>query len=89
MRPVTKVILVLSVVALCVVAIWIVTQKLGTRPPETSIVAKGPPAVTATAEPVRGGAYNDPLATYQRWRQHLTGTRPGRHRHGHRRPPPR
>ena len=53
MRPVTKVILVLSVVALCVVAIWFVTQKLGTRPPETSNITKGPPAVTATAEPVR------------------------------------
>jgi nucleoid-associated protein YgaU len=72
MRPVTKVILVLSVVALCVVAIWLVTAKWGTRTTETPGVVRAP-VVTQTAEPVRGGAYNDPLATYQRWRQHLTG----------------
>jgi len=73
-RPVTKVILVLSVVALCVVAIWLVSSKLDVRPVEHPAVVKGPSAITATtAEPVRGGAYNDPLATYERYRQHLVG----------------
>jgi nucleoid-associated protein YgaU len=67
MRPVTKVILVLSVVALAVGVIWFVTYKWsGIRSSEP---AKTAPQVVDTQRP----GYNDPLTTYQRWRQSFVG----------------
>lgn len=70
MRPVTKVILVLSVVALAVgVILFVATHKwTGAKP---SVVAAKP--ALAPTEGERSG-YNDPLSTYERWRQRLSGS---------------
>ena len=65
MRPVTKVLLVLAVIVLAVGVIWFVSHRWGkTEPP-----AKTPIAQKSQDPPV----YNDPLATYQRWRDRFTG----------------
>lgn len=65
MRPVTRVLLVLAVIVLAVGVIWFVSHRWGkTEPP-----AKTPIAQKSQDPPV----YNDPLATYQRWRDRLTG----------------
>jgi LysM repeat protein len=76
MRPVTKVILVLSVVALAVGVIWFATYQWGGAHTTTPAIVSTPlPAPTATAPVVdrTRPAYNDPLTTYERWREHLTG----------------
>jgi len=65
MRPVTKVILVLSLVALAVVVLYFASRKWGggtaTKPPATA---------QKTETPAPG--YNDPIATYQRWRDRIS-----------------
>jgi len=70
MRPVTKVILVLCVVALAVGVIWFVATHKWTGAKTPAVAAK--PAATPT-EGDRSG-YNDPLSTYERWRQRLSGS---------------
>lgn len=67
MRPVTKVILVLSLIALAVVVLYLSARKWG------SGGADKPAPVTAERSEPRTPEYNDPLATYQRWRTRLTG----------------
>jgi nucleoid-associated protein YgaU len=75
MRPVTKVILVLSVVALAVGVIWFATYKwsgTSVKPPaETTVAAKTDTPTTAADTP--RSSYSDPITTYQRWRQQLMG----------------
>jgi nucleoid-associated protein YgaU len=66
MRPVTKVVLVLCVVALAVGIIWFAGRKWGGG-------ATQPPARQAQRNGGDRPAYSDPLATYQRWRDRLTG----------------
>lgn len=70
MRPVTKVLLVLAVVALAVGVIWFASYKWGgpSAPPTPAPVAQKPAAD-------RPG-YNDPLETYERWRQRLASPGP-------------
>ncbi|MBM4019644.1 MAG: LysM peptidoglycan-binding domain-containing protein [Planctomycetes bacterium] len=64
MRPVTKVLLVLAVIILAVGVVWFVSYRWGkTEPPARNSEAQKPPEPT----------YNDPLATYQRWRARLPG----------------
>jgi len=70
MRPVTKVILVLCVVALAVGVIWFVATHKWTGAKPSVVAAK--PALAPT-EGERSG-YNDPLSTYERWRQRLSGS---------------
>jgi nucleoid-associated protein YgaU len=66
MRPVTKVLLVLAVVALAVGVVWFVSHRWGGK---TETVASKAPTVKPADPPV----YNDPLAAYQRWRDRLSG----------------
>jgi nucleoid-associated protein YgaU len=66
MRPVTKVILVLSLVALAVVVLYFASRKWG------GSAAKPVPSATAQKTEQPPG-YNDPVATYQRWRDRLAG----------------
>jgi nucleoid-associated protein YgaU len=66
MRPVTKVILVLSLVALAVVVLYCASRKWGGSTPQ----ATPTPTAQKTGQPP---AYNDPVATYQRWRDRLNG----------------
>lgn len=66
MRPVTKVLLVLAVIVLAVGVIWFVSHRWG----KTDLPAKTPIAQESRDPPV----YNDPLATYQRWRDRFTGS---------------
>ncbi|MCX5683083.1 MAG: LysM peptidoglycan-binding domain-containing protein [Planctomycetota bacterium] len=68
MRPITKVLLVLSVVALAVGVVWFVSQRWGGGKTET-VVAKTPPVVKPSEPP----AYNDPLEAWKRWRDRLPG----------------
>jgi nucleoid-associated protein YgaU len=67
MRPVTKVLLVLAVVALAVGVVWFVSHRYGGT---TEPVAGKTPAVKPAEPPV----YNDPLATLQRWRDRSSGS---------------
>jgi nucleoid-associated protein YgaU len=66
---VTKVLLVLAVIVLAVGVVWFVSHRWGKAEPST----KTPIARKSQDPPV----YNDPLATYQRWRDRLTGPEPG------------
>jgi len=71
MGPLTKVILVLVLVAVAVGALFIASRDwkdLGT------FESPGPAIVTNTGEVTD---YSDPLAVYQRWRDRLAGTRDG------------
>ena len=74
MRPVTKVILVLCVVALAVGVIWFVATHKWTGAKPAVVAAK--PAAKPAATPTEGerSGYNDPLSTYERWRQRLSGS---------------
>lgn len=69
MRPVTKIILVLSLVAMAVVVLYIASRKWDTGPT--------PPQAPVVAQRSEGGTppvpYNDPLATAQRWRDRFSG----------------
>ncbi|MCX5672454.1 MAG: LysM peptidoglycan-binding domain-containing protein [Planctomycetota bacterium] len=65
MRPVTKVILVLSLVALAVVVLYFASRKWG------GATATKPPATAQKTETPAPG-YNDPVATYQRWRDRIS-----------------
>jgi len=67
MRPVTKVLLVLAVVALAVGVVWFVSHRYGGT---TETVAGKTPA----AKPAEPPVYNDPLATLQRWRDRSSGS---------------
>jgi nucleoid-associated protein YgaU len=75
MRPVTKVILVLAVMSLAVGVIWVATSHWsGNKASETALTSNAPPAAPATStEGPRAPGYSDPLATYQRYRNLLTG----------------
>jgi nucleoid-associated protein YgaU len=75
MRPVTKVLLVLAVVALAVGVVWFVSHRWSGK---TDTVASKTPTVKPADPPV----YNDPLAAYQRWRDRLSGRGGGRHTAG-------
>jgi nucleoid-associated protein YgaU len=66
MRPVTKVLLVLAVVALAVGVVWFVSQRWAGKP--ESVATKTP-----TVKPAEPPSYNDPLAAYQRWRDRFAG----------------
>jgi nucleoid-associated protein YgaU len=66
MRPITKVLLVLSVVALAVGVVWFVSYRWGGR---TDTIASRTPAVKPADPP----AYNDPLEAWKRWRDRLPG----------------
>jgi len=66
MRPVTKVLLVLSVVALAVGVVWFVSHRWAGK---TETVASRTTGVKPADPPV----YNDPLAAYQRRRDRLPG----------------
>jgi len=66
MRPVTKVILVLSLVALAVGVLYFASKKWGGTTAKPT-----PPAVTQRTGPTTD--YNDPIATYQRWRDRIAG----------------
>jgi nucleoid-associated protein YgaU len=67
MRPVTKVLMVLAVVALAVGVVWFVGNRYGGGKTET--VASKTPAV----KPVEPPVYNDPLEAWKRWRDRLSG----------------
>jgi LysM repeat protein len=66
MRPVTKVLLVLAVVALAVGVVWFVGHRWGGQ---TETVASKTPSV----KPAEPPNYNDPLEAYKRWRDRFTG----------------
>ena len=66
MRPVTKVLLVLAVVALAVGVVWFVGHRWGDK---TETVASKTPSV----KPAEPPNYNDPLEAYKRWRDRFTG----------------
>jgi nucleoid-associated protein YgaU len=66
MRPVTKVILVLSLVALAVVVLYCASKKWGGT-------ATKPAAPALTQKTDQPPGYNDPVATYQRWRDRIAG----------------
>jgi nucleoid-associated protein YgaU len=68
---VTKVILVLSVVALAVGVIWFATCKWGGNKPQEATAAA--PAKAAPAEGQAPPQYNDLISTYDRWHDHLAG----------------
>ena len=70
MRPVTKVIMVLAVVVLAVGVIWFASHQWGGGT-HTSV-----PPVVAKKTDAEKPPYSDPLATYERWRQQLTGREP-------------
>ena len=67
MRPVTKVLLVLAVVALAVGVVWFVGNRYGGK---TETVASKTPAV----KPAEPPSYNDPLEAWKRWRDRLPGS---------------
>ena len=67
MRPVTKVLLVLAVVALAVGVVWFVGNRYGGK---TEGVASKTPAV----KPAEPPSYNDPLEAWKRWRDRLPGS---------------
>ena len=71
MRPLTKVILVLMLVAVAIGALFIASRDWSDLGSYESL---GPSAVTNTGE---AADYSDPLAVYQRWRDRLTGARDG------------
>jgi len=66
MRPVTKVLLVLAVVALAVGVVWFVSHRWAGK---TETVASKTPGVKPADPPV----YNDPLEAWKRWRDRLPG----------------
>jgi nucleoid-associated protein YgaU len=66
MRPVTKVLLVLSVVALAVGVVWFVSHRWAGK---AETVASRTPGVKPAEPPV----YNDPLEAWKRWRDRLPG----------------
>jgi len=65
MRPVTKVLLVLAVVALAVGVVWFVGHRYAGK---TETVA----SKTPTVKPPEPPGYNDPLEAYKRWRDRFT-----------------
>jgi len=66
MRPVTKVLLVLAVVALAVGVVWFVGHRYGGR--QETVASKTP-----SVKPAEPPNYNDPLEAYKRWRDRFTG----------------
>lgn len=71
MRPVTKVLLVLGVVALAGGAIYLASREWGTPGDSPAKNVTRGPAVEAE-KPARP-SYSDPLATYERWKDHFSG----------------
>jgi len=69
MRPLTKVILVLALVALAVGALFIASRDWSDLGAYQSL---GPSAVTRTSDGT--GDYSDPVAMYRRWRERLART---------------
>ena len=70
MRPVTKVLLVLAVVALAVGVVWFVGHRYGGR--QETVASKTP-----SVKPAEPPTYNDSLEAYKRWRDRFTGQNGG------------
>jgi len=68
MRPVTKVLLVLSVVALAGGVLYVASRCWNGKPPEKTAARSPGGQVPGERVP-----YNDPIATYERWRNHFAG----------------
>jgi len=72
MRPIVKVLLVLGVVVLAVGVVWFASRKWTS----TSTPVPAPAQQEAQRPTDQRPPYNDPVATFERWRQNLTGRQP-------------